>query len=622
MNSTERLFADQSICTLFDQQAEATPSGLAVVDEDLQLSYAQLNLTANRIARAILQMDESSAAPVALLLGQSTLAVGAMLGVLKTGRFYTRLDPAIPVARTAQMLEDSEAKLLVTERRNEPLARRLARHNLKILCCDEIAPQIAGHNLQLHIAPETPALILYTSGSTGRPKGVLHDHRSILVEIGNYVRDTRPAPGDAMSLCTSMSFAMSVRNLYAALLTGATLFPYDLARRGFGGFADWIQRNRITILYMPPTAFRSFCDCLPCDAYFPSIRVLRIAGEPISGEEVRRHRHHFRPDCMLYHGLGPTEAFTVARSWMTLGSCDVVGKMPIGEPLPDKDVLLLDDAGYPVATGSIGHIVVRSKYLARGYWRNADLTGKAFVSDPSGGGERLYKTGDLGMRLACGKLMHMGRRDTQVKIRGHRIEVAEIELALRGLDAVKTAVVEARQREDGEKALVAYVVPAEGASCSVSSLRDGLSQTLPDYMIPSAFVRIDKLPSLPNGKVDRHALPPPPAMRPALNAPFTPSRTPTEARIAGIWAEILSLAEIGADDPFLELGGDSLQAARILARMQEAFEVQLPLVSLFEMATVANLAKEIDRLRLKTATARDPLTGSGHRSNVDRASRS
>ena len=413
-----------SIVDHLERQVAASPDQIAVATDEHQFTYAALNAGANRIARTIERQCPSSGAPVALLLGQGAVTVAAIVGVLKTGRIYVRLDPTIPNHRTAQMLEDSKATVLVTDESHLAQACALVKGGQRILSCDEIDAGGDDGNLGVAMTGDTPALILFTSGSTGRPKGVLHSHRTILLEIRNYTRDVRPSPADALSLCTSMSFAMSVRNLYGALLHGATLCPYDLAGRGFAGFAAWLERHAISMLYMPPTAFRSFCDCLSSDAFFPFIRVLRIAGEPLSGEDLRRHRHHFRPDCMVYHGLGPTEAFTVLRNWMRLDACDVVGKLPIGVPLPDKDVLLLDDSDHPTADGEIGHIVVRSQYLALGYWRQPRLTAAAFVRDPNGTG-RLYKTGDLGMRLPDGTMMHMGRRDSRVKIRGHRIELSE-----------------------------------------------------------------------------------------------------------------------------------------------------------------------------------------------------
>lgn len=590
------LDADTSLVAEFERQASATPDVVAVASDDRCFTYATLNAAANRIARAIRRRTPSSVAPVALLLGQDAITVAAIMGVLKTGRIYARLDPTIPNQRTAQMLEDAEADVLVTDNPHLSQARALARGDLTILNCDEIDAGSDDGNLGVSIDGARPALILFTSGSTGRPKGVLHSHRNIVIETRNYARDVQPSPGDALSLCTSMSFAMSVRNLYAALLHGATLCPYDLAGLGFGGLASWLERHAISVLYMPPTAFRSFGDCLADEAFFPRIRVLRIAGEPLSGEDIRRHRHHFRSDCMVYHGLGPTEAFTVLRTWMRLDACDVVGKVPIGMPLADKDVLLMDESGLPAADGEIGQIVVRSEYLALEYWRQPALTAAAFARDADGGG-RLYRTGDLGMRLPDGTMMHMGRRDALVKIRGFRVELSEIELALRALDAVRTAVVEARTREDGEKVLVAFVVPAEGSERSVGALRRALASRLPDYMIPATFMWMEQLPTLPNGKINRHELPPAPLFRPELDAAYVPPRTPTETQVAGIWSEILSFPDIGINDPFLELGGDSLQATRVLVRIADTFRVELRPRDLFESPTVAQLSALIDQRR-------------------------
>jgi len=247
-----------------------------------------------------------------------------------------------------------------------------------------------------------------------------------------------------------------------------------------------------------------------------------------------------------------------------------------------------------VAAGQVGEFVVRSRYLALGYWRRPDLTSAAFLPDPQGEEERLYRTGDLGIIRDDGTLFHVGRRDSQVKIRGFRIELSEIELALRRFDSVKAAVVVAHVRDDGEKALVGYVVPADGIVPSARELRRGLGQVLPDYMIPSTFVLMGSLPTLPNGKVNRHALPPPQPQRPPLSESYVAASTDTQMRIARIWAELLVLDDVGINDPFLELGGDSLMASKVMSRMRDSFGVELPLRAIFDTPTVAGLAAQID----------------------------
>jgi acyl-coenzyme A synthetase/AMP-(fatty) acid ligase/acyl carrier protein len=268
-------------------------------------------------------------------------------------------------------------------------------------------------------------------------------------------------------------------------------------------------------------------------------------------------------------------------------------KIPGGYALPDKEVLLLDETGREVGADQIGEIAVRSKYLALGYWRRPDLTQAAFIHDPRGGDERLYLMGDLGVMRPDGCLIHMGRKDFQVKIRGYRVEVAEIEEALLAIDSIKAAVVHARADDAGEQRLVAYVVPAAGVAPTVSELRRALTQTLPDYMMPSAFVFLETLPLSPTGKIDRRALPAPNHARPALNAPYVAPRTPTESDLARIWAEVLELEQVGVHDDFLDLGGDSLLATRILSRVIQTFRVELSIQALLAAPTVAQMAELI-----------------------------
>lgn len=293
-------------------------------------------------------------------------------------------------------------------------------------------------------------------------------------------------------------------------------------------------------------------------------------------------------------------AFFISQEWRSSDS-----KVPLGYAVPDKEVLLLNEAGREVGTDQMGEIAVRSKYLALGYWRRPDLTAVAFIPDHHGRNQRLYLTGDLGMMRPDGCLIHMGRKDFQVKIRGYRIEVAEIEAALVRLDSVKSAVVHAQADNAGGQHLVAYIVPGASGIPTVSELRGALIQTLPDYMLPSAFVFLDALPLLPSGKVDRRALPASNHARPALNTSYVAPRTPIESELARIWAGMLNLQDVGIHDPFLDLGGDSLLATRILTRVVETFRVELSIQSLLEAPTVAEMAKLIG---LRQAVQSDPAT--------------
>jgi acyl carrier protein len=328
---------------------------------------------------------------------------------------------------------------------------------------------------------------------------------------------------------------------------------------------------------------------------FLALRVLRLGAEPINSEDIKLFRRHFSPDCVLLHAIGPSETGTIRRHFITHEWHSGDSKVPLGYAVPDKEILLLDEAGRELGADQIGEIAVRSKYLALGYWRRLDLTQAAFIGDPSGTGEPLFLTGDLGLMRPDGCLIHMGRKDFQVKIRGYRVEVAEIEVALLGLGSIKAAVVHPQADDAGETCLVAYVVPAPGEGPTVSDLRRALAQTLPNYMVPSAYVFLDALPVLTNGKVDRRALPLPDQERPKLRCPYVPPQNAVERELIEIWEEVLRVHPIGVDDSFFDLGGHSLTATRVVSRVIKKFQLKISLPSLFHSPTVAEMATVITK---------------------------
>jgi amino acid adenylation domain-containing protein len=590
----ENTAIDQSIPARFEQQAARYPDRLAVVSADLQFTYAELNRVSNRIARAVLSHLGEGEEPVALLFKHGAFLIAAILGVLKAGKIYMSLDPADPDSRMGSMLEDSQAKLLLTNREHLSRARQLVQERgQKILNCDDVDTNVGAGNLDLSMSPEACALMLYTSGTTGRPKGVVHSHRNILVETRNYTNYARLCSEDRFTLWHSCSYTNSIRNLYAALLNGGALHMHDLATEGFLPLAEWMRAHRITIVHTLPTTFRCFCQTLAPDATFPALRVLRLGGESINRDDVRRYQRHFSPHCLLMHAIGPTETldigyYSIAHDWH--GS---EAKVPLGYAVPDKELLVLDEAGREVGPDQIGEIAVRSKYLALGYWRRPDLTEAAFTLVPGGGDERLYRTGDLGVMRPDGCMTHMGRKDFQIKIRGYRVEVAEIEGALLDLDSIDAAVVQAQADVGGGHRLVAYVVPAAGKVPTVSELRRALAQTLPDYMMPSAFVFLETLPLSSTGKIDRRSLPAPDRVRPHLKEAFVAPRNPVEDILAKIWATLLDLELVGIHDNFFNLGGHSLLATQVISRVRDTLQVELTLPMLFEAPTVAGLAEYV-----------------------------
>jgi amino acid adenylation domain-containing protein len=587
---------EQSIPQRFEQQVRAYGDHLAVKWDRGSYDYAALNATANRLARAILSRSGNAAEPVALLFEHGGEALAAIMAVLKAGKFYVVLDPGYPPDRLEYMLEDSGARLMVTDAYSHQYARQLCGSTIELLRFDDVDRSLSGADLAAYPAPDALAMILYTSGSTGGPKGVMHSHRSILADARNHSNGWSITACDRCVLSASLSFASSVRTIYGSLLKGAAVLPYDAKKNGFGGLTPWLLDNEITIVRAVPTSFRSFMETLDEDQVFPAVRVLSAGGEPMLRSDVDQFNRHFLPHCVLSHAFGPTECLTVCWVLVPHGTHVAEGKLPIGRCVPDKEVVLLDESRREVAAGEVGEIAVRSRYLSAGYWRDPKRTRAAFLPDPGGGEVRTYLTGDLGRRGTDGILVHVGRRDFQVKIRGFRIEVAEIESALRAVKGIRDAVVVGRETEPGEMRLVAYFVASGAPPVSTRTLREHLAQTLPDYMMPSAFVAMAAIPQTPNGKTDRLRLPPPMPVRRDLDEPLKAPRNAIEVDLVAIWKEILAVDQLGIDDDFLSLGGDSLKAAQIAARMASRFRLEVPASAPLRLETVGRMAELVASL--------------------------
>jgi acyl-coenzyme A synthetase/AMP-(fatty) acid ligase/acyl carrier protein len=346
-----------------------------------------------------------------------------------------------------------------------------------------------------------------------------------------------------------------------------------------------------------PTFFRAFTATLSDELKFPTVRVLSIGGESMLGADLDNFNRHFSPHCVLVHAFGPTECLTVCWALVPHGTPPVDGKLPIGHALPDKEVLLLDESGCDVRDGEVGEIAVRSRFISQGYWRDSERTRAVFMPDANGGDYRIYRTGDLGQRTSDGTLAHVGRRDFQVKIRGYRVDVVEVEHALRTLREVRDAVVVGREMAPGEQRLIAYFVASTPPPVSPNVLRQQLARLLPDYMVPSFFVALDAIPQTPNGKTDRLRLPLPTPRRSDPDARSRGSDSTIESELATIWAEILGVPDVKPDESFLDLGGDSLQAFRIIARIAMQFKLEIPVSVLLESGTVAQVAKALTAAR-------------------------
>jgi amino acid adenylation domain-containing protein len=588
-NDTRRDFMCACAHELFEAQVERTPDGVAATFEGRQLTYRELNRRANQLAHHLRRLGVGPETLVAICVERSLEMVVGVMGVLKAGGAYLPLDPTYPKDRLQFMLEDAAAPVLLTQERLLPL---LPEHGARVICLDAGWDAIAGEsadNPENVATPASLAYVIYTSGSTGKPKGVLIEHRAVANFIASTTSIFEVTPRDRILQFASLCFDVSVFEMFTALLSGATLV---LGSRETllspPALTQLMKEQGVTITDLPP----AMMTLLPAEE-FTTERIVFVGGEAFSGDLVNRWA---LPGRHFYNGYGPTES-TVT---MTLKEClgTWTQSPPIGKPMPNHRVYILDRHLNPVPVGVPGEMYIGGTGLARGYLNRPDLTEAAFIANPFGAepGARLYRTGDLARFLPNGDIDFLGRVDNQVKIRGFRIELGEVEAALSKHPAVKQAVVQAREDTPGAKRLVAYLLVEPGAAPSVGDLRAFLGRHLPGYMVPSAFVMLESLPLTQSGKVDLRALPVPPVDRPDLGQEFVAPRTPVEEMLAGtIFAGVLGVENVGVDDNFFELGGNSLQATQLISRIRSTFHIEIPLRVVFESPTVAGLATAIEQ---------------------------
>ena len=604
---------EQSIPERFEKIAAQYPDRIAVKTEDHVFTYDALNRAANRVARAVLSKRGKCNEPVAILLEPGAPVVVAILGVLKAGGIYVPLDPTCPQERIAYMLRNSQARVVVTNNKNLVLARTLSKNTVPSINVDELDPGLSTANTRLTRSALAIAFILYTSGTTGEPKGVAQNHRNVLYNVMTYTNDIHVGSEDRLTVLYPCSSHGSVRNLFGALLNGAGLYPFDVKQKDPADLVAWLLDKGITIYHSVSTLFRSLTDVLSGEERFTKLRLIQLASESVTPRDVELYRKYFSSNCIFINRLGTTETGTFQRYFIDKKTLLVSNEVPVGYEVDGMEVLLLDDEGRKLGFNCVGEIAVRSRYISLGYWQRPDLTRAKFLPDPEGGDNRTYLTGDLGCMHPDGCLMYLGRKDLQTKVRGYRVEVGEVEAALFGVDRVKEAVVVAREEPAAasttsvgtSERLVAYIVPTGKPGPSVSGLRRAVSEKLPDYMIPSRFVFLETLPLTPNGKINRQALPDPGASRPELDTPFVAPETPVEKELAQIWAEVLLLNQVGIRDNFFDLGGHSLAATRVISQVIKHFQVDLPLKSLFESPTVAEMAAVIAEGQAKKLSGDD-----------------
>jgi len=581
---------EQSIPERFEKTVRLYPEQLALKARGCSLTYQALNQTANRIAHAILVQRGQGEKAVALLFDQGAPLSAALFGVLKAGKFYVLLNPSLPQARLNFMLEDSQSSLLVTSSEHLSLARGFDRKGLGLINVDDLDSSLATKNPGISISPIALTWISYTSGSTGQPKGVVQNHRNLLHLVMTQTNDLHICPQDRL-----LTLASAGGDTLLAVLNGAAIFPANIKQEGLASVGDWMIQEEITVYNSVPSVFRHFVNTLRGDETFSKLRLIRLTGESVYRRDVELYRKHFPKNCIIVNRLSSSEAPTFRQYFINHSTSITDSVVPVGYAVADNEILLLGDDGKEVDANEIGEIAVKSRHLSPGYWLNPDLTRAKFLPAPGEEEKRIYRTGDLGRMRPDGCLVYFGRKDFQVKIRGNRVELAEIERGLLSLGGFDEAAVVALKDPSGEQRLVAYLVPTNQTPVTVSALRRSLSEKLPDHMIPSAFVMLAALPC----KVDRQALPVPVQVRPELDIPFAAPRAPFEATVAGIWANTLGLDQVGIHDEFFDLGGHSLAAMRIVSQIIKTFHSELPVKALFESPTVADMALVIAQNQAK-----------------------
>jgi len=578
-------------CThqIFEEHAAQNPDWPAVVFQNQQLTYRELNERANQLAHYLSKLGVGPEQRIALCVERSLEMIIGIMGILKAGGAYVPLDPAYPKDRIAFMLEDVNASILLTQQR---FVNELPRQAARIICLDTDWENIAkedASNLQSGVTTDNLAYMIYTSGSTGQPKGVMLCHNGLCNLATYYIHLLKLDPSSRVLQFFSYSFDGSVADIFMSLLSGATLVVVDKARQLPGNeLTRFLREQKITSAVFTPSTLA----VLPAEG-LSDLQTLASGGESTTREIIAR----WAPGREYYNVYGPTEATVIVTTYLLNQLPKEATSIPIGKPIHNTKLYVLNYSLEPVPVGIRGELYIGGIGLARGYHNRPDLTAEKFVPNPFSQhpGERLYKTGDLARYLPDGNIEFLGRIDHQVKVRGFRIEVGEIETVLSHHEAIDEAIVQVKKDRAGGNHLVAYLVSNHKATPGSTELRQYLKEKLPEYMLPGFFIPIDTLPLTPNGKLDRKALPEPQALNRSLELNYVKPRTEIERTLAKIWQEVLHLEKVGLHDNFFELGGHSLAMVKIHERLCQTLKREISIIELFKYPTISELTKFLNQ---------------------------
>lgn len=610
-NATQTSYPEiECIQHLFEKQAERIPDAIAVTYGEQHVTYQELNRRANQLAYYLRTQGVGSEVRVGLCMERSIEIIIGLLGILKAGGVYVPLDPTYPASRLSFMLTNANIQIILTQ---ESLKEHFSSEEVEqILCLDSQWSVIAQVNGLLHERsyPENLAYVVYTSGSTGRPKGIAMTHRAITNLIVWGLRNTSLANQARTLQFASPSFDVSLQEMFLTWGSGGiVLLISQESRRNMEEVAEIIYNEAIERLYMPAMTFQQLAQIFERKGISPSHLCEIIAGsEQLQITEPIIRLLDSLESCILRNEYGPSESHVATAFTVQNAAEEWVRVPPIGRPIANTEIYILDRYFHPVPVGVPGEIYIGGAGLARGYLGRPDLTADRFIPNPYGkeAGTRIYKTGDLARYRSDGDIEFLGRIDHQIKLRGYRIELGEIETILTEHPGVNETVVLLQEGTSGNKQLIAYIVVATGWQITPAALRAWLRERLPDYMVPSAFTILEHFPLTAHGKIDRQALLQIDTSRPELETEFVAPRTPLEETLAGIWSRVFNLQQIGIYDNFFDLGGHSMLATMLMVQIQDHFQMQLTVRDLFEQPTIAGLAESIELTQLTMSNTLPP----------------
>ena len=593
-NATRAEFPQVCVHELFEQQASLHPDSIALVFEERQQTYRELNQRANQIAHTLRKSGVGPEVLVGVCLERCPEMLVALLGIWKAGGAYVPLDPAYPADRLSFMVKDAAVKVLLTHSQHKQL---FASANNELICLDSDWPVIAqesASNLKSEAIPSNLAYVMYTSGSTGTPKGVMVLHSGLVNYLCWAVKAYSVEAGGSVPVHTSISFDLTVTGMYPPLLVGGRV---EILSEDVGGqsLLKALKNGKDrSLVKITPAHLELLNQQISSEEAAGRTKLFVIGGENLLAESLLLWRKSAR-STRLINEYGPTETVVGCCTYEVGADDPASGSVPIGRPIANTQLYILDRNMNPVPIGVIGELYIGGAGVARGYLNRPELNKERFLADPFSGqiGARLYKTGDVARYRKDGILEYLGRVDNQVKVRGYRIELGEIGATLASDPRVKSCAVLVREDEPGNKQLVGYVIPREGKSPTAEDLQQFLKQRLPEYMAPAHFVFLDSIPLTTNGKVDRKALPAPTYGGVSAGQGFVAPRTETEKALAEIWAKLLKLEQIGIHDDFFDFGGHSLMAMKAVSQIEEKFGVNVSLAGLLEAPTIAELAKKL-----------------------------